>query len=60
MLHHIFTEKRIVMNLQNHFAKPHKDLQEAIEKWNKKILPHLPKNLDELAKKAKAMQRKRG
>ncbi len=48
------------MNLQNHFAKPQKDLQEAIEKWNKKILPHLPKNLDELAKKAKAMQRKRG
>ncbi len=29
------------------------------KKWNKKILLHLPKNLDELAKKTKSMQRKR-
>ena len=48
------------MNLQNDSTKLDKDLQEVIEKWNKKILPHLPENLDELANKTGVIQRKRG
>lgn len=48
------------MNLQNYFTKPEEDLQGVMEKWNKKILPLLPENLDELAKKNGAIQRKRG
>ncbi len=48
------------MNLQNHSAKLKKDLQEVLEKWDKKILPYLPENLDELAVKTGVMQRKRG
>lgn len=55
-----FAEKRIVMNLQNNFTKSEKELQGVLEKWNKKILPNLPKNLDELAKKTGVVQRKRG
>jgi len=48
------------MNLQNDSTKLEKNLQEVIEKWNKKILPHLPENLDELANKTGVIQRKRG
>ncbi len=48
------------MNLQNHSAKLKKDLQEVLEKWDKKILPYLPENLDGLAVKTGVMQRKRG
>lgn len=35
-------------------------MQGALEKWKKKILSYLPKNLDELAKKNGVLQRKRG
>lgn len=55
-----FTEKRTVMNLQNNFTKPDSDLQEVLEKWDKKILPFLPESLDGLARKTGAVQRKRG
>ena len=48
------------MNLQNDSIKLEKDLQAVMEKWDKKILPHLPKNLDDLAKKTGVIQRKRG
>lgn len=48
------------MNLQNNFTRTNKNLQEALEKWDKKILPFLPDCLDELAKKTGAVQRKRG
>ena len=48
------------MNLQNNFTKPDSDLQEVLEKWDKKILPFLPESLDGLARKTGAVQRKRG
>lgn len=48
------------MDLQNNFTKPDKNLQEVLEKWDKKILPFLPECLDALAKKTGAVQRKRG
>ena len=48
------------MNLQNNFTQPDKILQEVLEKWDKKILPFLPEDLDGLAKKTGAVQRKRG
>ncbi len=48
------------MDLQNNFTKPDKNLQEVLEKWDKKILPFLPECLDGLAKKTGAVQRKRG
>ena len=35
-------------------------LQEHLNIWDKKILPHLPKQLDELAAQTGAVQRKRG
>jgi len=35
-------------------------LQEVLEKWDKKILPYLPENLDGLAVKTGVMQRKHG
>lgn len=47
------------MNLQNNFTKSDKNLQEILEKWNKKILPFLPACLDELARETGAIQRKR-
>lgn len=48
------------MNLQNNFTKLDKDLQEVFENWDKKILPHLPENLDELANRTGVVKRKRG
>lgn len=36
-----------------------KNLQEVLDKWNKKILPNLPEHLDELASQTGAIQRKR-
>ncbi len=48
------------MNLQNNFTQSDKNLQEVLEKWDKKILPFLPESLDGLAKKTGALQRKRG
>ena len=48
------------MNLQNNFTQLDKNLQEVLEKWDKKILPFLPEDLDGLAKKTGAVQRKRG
>ena len=48
------------MNLQTNSTKLNKDLQEVLKKWNKKILPFLPKWLDDLARQTGAIQRKRG
>lgn len=48
------------MNLQNNFTQLDKNLQEVLEKWDKKILPFLPECLDRLARKTGAVQRKRG
>ena len=48
------------MNLQNNFTKPDKDLQEVFENWDKKILPHLPENLDRLVNGTGVIKRKRG
>lgn len=48
------------MNLQNDFIKCDQQIQEAFKNWDHKILPHLPKQLDELAKQTGALQRKRG
>ena len=48
------------MNLQNNFSRQNKNLQDVLKKWDEKILPHLPKNLEELALKTGALQRKRG
>lgn len=47
------------MNFQNYFTKSDKNIQEVFEYWDKKILPHLPKNLEEAAKQEGALQRKR-
>ncbi len=48
------------MNLQNNFNRQNKNLQDVLKKWDEKILPHLPENLEELAFKTGALQRKRG
>lgn len=48
------------MNLQNNSNRTEKDLQEVMETWDKKILPHLPQQLEELAKQTGILQRKRG
>lgn len=55
-----FHEKRVMMNLQNDSTKMNPLLQEHLNIWDKKILPHLPKQLDELAAQTGAVQRKRG
>ncbi len=39
------------MNLQNNFTKPDPDLQEVLEKWDRKILPFLPGSLKRSRKK---------
>lgn len=49
-----------MMNLQDNFVKTDKILQEHLNVWDNKIFPHLPQNVEELAKKTKALQRKRG
>ena len=48
------------MNLQNDFNKLNSNIQEAFKNWNNKILPHLPQQIEEIAKRTGAMQRKRG
>lgn len=48
------------MNLPNDSIKSEKDLQEVIEKWDKKILPYLPEQREELAKQTGILHRKRG
>ena len=48
------------MNLQTDFTKLNSNIQEAFKKWDNKILPYLPKQMDEMAKRTGAMQRKRG
>lgn len=48
------------MNLYNNLNRMEKNLQEVLDKWNKKILPNLPEHLDELASQTGAIQRKRG
>ena len=48
------------MNLQINSIKSNKDLKAVLEKWNKKILPFLPKWLDDLARQTGVIQRKRG
>ena len=48
------------MNLQNDFNKLDNKLQEVFENWNNIILPHLPQQMDEMAKRTGALYRKRG
>jgi len=48
------------MNLQNHVTKPDKNVQEISDNWNKIIFPHLPENLDKIAKQEGILKRKRG
>ena len=48
------------MNLQNDFNKLNSSIQQTFKKWDNKILPHLPQQMDELAKRTGAVQRKRG
>ena len=48
------------MDLQNNCTKLDKNLQEVLEKWDRKILPFLPVCLDKLASKTGVVQRKRG
>ena len=48
------------MNLQNDFNKLDNKLQEVFENWNNIILPHLPQQMDGMAKRTGALHRKRG
>lgn len=48
------------MNFQNDFNKLNSSIQENFKNWDNKILPHLPKQLDEMAKRTGSLQRKRG
>ncbi len=48
------------MNLQNDSTKLNSNIQEVFKNWDDKILPHLPQQLDEMAKRTGALQRKRG
>lgn len=48
------------MNLPFYSTKSKEKLQEISQTWEKEILPHLPQNLETIAKKSKAFQRKRG
>ncbi len=48
------------MNLQNDFNKLDNKLQEVFENWNNIILPHLPQQMDEMAKRTGVLYRKRG
>ncbi len=48
------------MNLQKNFNNSDKDLQAVLETWDRKILPHLPKELDVTACQSGIMHRKRG
>ena len=48
------------MNLQNDFNKLDSRIQEVFQNWDNKILPHLPQQMDEMAKRTGALHRKRG
>ena len=48
------------MNFQNNFTKQNSNIQEIFKHWDNKILPHLPDQIDEMAKRTGAIQRKRG
>jgi hypothetical protein len=48
------------MNLQNDFNKLDSKIQEVFENWDNKILPHLPQQMDAMAKRTGALHRKRG
>ena len=48
------------MNLQNDFNKLDNKLQEVFENWNNIILPHLPQQMDGMAKRTGTLHRKRG
>ena len=45
---------------QNNFTKLNSMIQEVFKNWDHKILPHLPEQMDEMAKRTGVMQRKRG
>ena len=47
------------MNLQNDFTKLNNNIQEVFNNWNNKILPHLPQQMDEMAKRTSILQRNR-
>lgn len=48
------------MNLQNDSNKFNSSIQEVLNNWDNKILPHLPQQLDDFAKRTGALQRRRG
>ena len=48
------------MNFQNDFNKLNSKIQEVFKNWDNKILPHLPQQMDEMAKRTGALHRKRG
>ena len=48
------------MNFQNDFNKVNSKIQEVFKNWDNKILPHLPQQMDEMAKRTGALYRKRG
>lgn len=48
------------MNLQKDSTKYDINIQEAFHNWNRKILPHLPDHMDEMAYQSGILQRKRG
>lgn len=48
------------MNLQNDSNKFNSSIQEVLNNWDNKILPHLPQQMDDLARRTGAFQRKRG
>lgn len=48
------------MGSPNNSTKLDEDLQEVMKKWDEKIFPFLPEDLDELALKTGAIKRKRG
>lgn len=48
------------MNAKNDSNKLNNSLQEVFKNWNNKILPYLPQQMDDMAKRTGALQRKRG
>ena len=48
------------MNFQNDFNKLNSKIQEVFKNWDNKILPHLPQQMDEMAKRTGTLHRKRG
>lgn len=48
------------MNSQKDSTKYDVNIQEAFHNWNRKILPHLPDYMDEMAYRSGILRRKRG